>query len=87
MFSWLAKQKGGMERFMNNKTHQIRCPKCNGRLFDVTVEKNAANCIEKRFAILIKCWKCHKTVSLEQSDNFDYLVQASYEYNENGVEA
>ena len=72
---------------MKTQTHQIRCPKCNGRLFDVIAETNEENCLSKKFAVLIKCWKCHKTVSLEQSNNMEYLVQASPEYNENGVEA
>lgn len=72
---------------MKTQTHQIRCPECNGRLFDVIAETNEGNCLSKKFAVLIKCWKCHKTVSLEQSNNMEYLVQASPEYNENGVEA
>ena len=72
---------------MKTQTHQIRCPECNGRLFDVIAKTNEENCLSKKFAVLIKCWKCHKTVSLEQSNNMEYLVQASPEYNENGVEA
>lgn len=72
---------------MKTQTHQIRCPECNGRLFDVIAKDKEENCPGTKFAVLIKCWKCHKTVSLEQSDNLDYLVQASHEYNENGVEA
>jgi len=50
-------------------------------------EEKEENCPGKSLAVLIKCWKCHKTISLEQSDNLDYLVQASPEYKENGVEA
>ena len=65
---------------MNSITHQIRCPECNARLFDLISEKNHVACIGNDFTVLIKCWKCHKTITLGKIDNYDYLVQASHVY-------
>lgn len=58
--------------------HQIRCPICGGRLFDVITEKNENNYFGEHFAVMIKCWKCRNIITLGQLNNIDYLVQASH---------
>ena len=35
--------------------HQIRCPICDGRLFDVITQKNEDDCFNTHFTVLIKC--------------------------------
>ena len=75
---------------MEDCIHQIRCPICDGRLFDVITQKNEEECFSTHFAVLIKCWKCHKTITLGKINNYDYLVQASHAYTKigsSGVEA
>ena len=64
----------------DDNIHQIRCPVCDGRLFDVITQKKEDDCFNKHFAVLIKCWKCHKTITLGKINNYDYLVQASHVY-------
>ncbi len=52
-----------------NKTqHQVRCPICNGRLFDIVADENliAQHCIS--YMVVIKCWKCHKEIKIIYSD-------------------
>ena len=64
---------------MKKIIHQIRCPECNGRLFDVIAEKNSLSFIDKKHKLMIKCWKCHNTILLKKTNNDDYLVQASHD--------
>lgn len=45
--------------------HQIRCPICGGRLFDVITEKNENNYFGEHFAVMIKCWKCRNIITLD----------------------
>jgi len=63
---------------IEDNIHQIRCPVCDGRLFDVITQKNEDDCFNKHFAVMIKCWKCRKTITLGQLNDFDHLVQASH---------
>jgi len=60
----------------DENVHRIRCPVCGGRLFDVITD-NEKNLSELHLSVLIKCWKCRKTIKL---NNIDYLVQASHAY-------
>ena len=64
----------------DENVHQIRCPVCGGRLFDVITDNGEKN-VDLHLSVMIKCWKCRKTIKL---NNIDYLVQASHAYNKIG---
>jgi hypothetical protein len=46
-------------------------------LGDDVITDNEKNLSELHLSVLIKCWKCRKTIKL---NNIDYLVQASHAY-------
>ena len=53
-------------------TFQIRCPFCNGRLFDVTLSEPNELRQAPAYSIVIKCWKCRQKLNIENRN----LVQA-----------
>jgi hypothetical protein len=70
--------KFGGKNLSQGITYQIRCPICNGRLFDI-ISENPYDTFESTqlFTVFIKCWKCHQTIQLGKLTIANYLVQAS----------
>lgn len=60
-----------MNESQNKVHHQIRCPLCNGRLFDIVTGEASAQQHPISCVVMIKCWKCHQEIEII---NFD-LVQ------------
>ena len=55
-----------------NREIQVRCPKCNGRLFDVALFEPTEYNQKPAYSIVIKCWKCRQKINIEYKN----LVQA-----------
>lgn len=52
----------------------LHCPNCNGRLFDVVNYLPTDSVAESNYAIMIKCWKCHRIIKIISKN----LVQAPH---------
>ena len=57
---------------IENRTMQVRCPYCNGRLFDLVLIGLPDPNREPLYNIIIKCWKCRQKLNIENRN----LVQA-----------
>ena len=44
--------------------HSYHCPYCNGRLFDVVCYPSKKIENDSNYAIMIKCWKCHRIIEI-----------------------
>ena len=44
--------------------HSYHCPYCNGRLFDVVCYPSKKLENNSNYAIMIKCWKCHRIIEI-----------------------
>ena len=57
-----------------NREIQVRCPNCNGRLFDVALFEPSDFKPQPIYSIVIKCWKCRQKLNIENRN----LVQAPH---------
>lgn len=48
-----------------NKQYQIRCPICNGRLFDIIMEEKLIFDQPPVGILVIKCWKCRQKINID----------------------
>ena len=60
----------------DTKKIQVRCPYCNGRLFDISLFDAPVPKHEPIDRIVIKCWKCRRTINID----YKYLVQTPQIY-------
>lgn len=56
----------------DNREVQMRCPYCNGRLFDIALLEPPDSTQKPIYSIVIKCWKCRQKLNIENKN----LVQA-----------
>ena len=57
---------------IENRTMQVRCTYCNGRLFDIVMTEKNDICHDSKYSIVIKCLKCRQKLNIENKT----LVQA-----------
>lgn len=55
-----------------NKEISVRCPRCNGRLFDIVYSEKQITLQKSSYMIVVKCWKCRRKLNIENRN----LVQA-----------